>query len=82
MIRALIRWLARVDIEAAYEAGFAQGQLGVQSEVDMACCLASARGRLEGRTEALEAVENAVAERYGANVESLDVARARKVLLH
>ncbi len=71
MIRRLIRWLARREMAAAFDDGYARGQ----ALADQRERVAYALGELEGQKAAFDAIDNEV---RGRRVPEEDVARARR----
>ena len=80
MIRRLIRWLAREEIEAALSLGAKLERLGVDAEIAARCALARAEGELIGQRNTLDAVDAEVRGRFRIELE--DVAAVRKRGVH
>jgi hypothetical protein len=68
MIRRLIRWLARKEIDAAYEAAANVERGLMELRVEARCAVAKATGELEGMNKAFASIEEEIRLRDGAYV--------------
>jgi len=81
MIRRVLRWLARREIEAEVQWERAQCVVAIRMHKE----LAYAQGKLDGTNAAFQVVEEAMRERMGGGEDAwsaADLERAKRGLLH